>query len=72
MRSRKSDYLAYSLIDVIVDHYFVVLEEISEQIESLEDEIFTKSGVELLSTLGEFATRDDRAEEIRVAGPRTY
>ena len=32
-----SDYLAYTLIDAIVDHYFVVLEGVAAKIESLED-----------------------------------
>jgi magnesium transporter len=30
------DYLAYSIIDLIVDHYFVVIEKHGEQIEQLE------------------------------------
>jgi len=40
-RIRKSgaDYLAYSLIDAIVDNYFVVLESIGDRVESLEDEL---------------------------------
>jgi magnesium transporter len=41
-RIRKSgcDYLAYALIDAIVDHYFFVLESIGETIEILEGDIF--------------------------------
>ncbi|ADI74225.1 magnesium and cobalt transport protein CorA [Methanohalobium evestigatum Z-7303] len=39
IRKMKSDYLAYSLIDTVVDNYFIVLEEIGEQIESVEDEL---------------------------------
>jgi magnesium transporter len=35
------DYLAYSLIDAIVDHYFIVLENLGEQIEFLEEELVT-------------------------------
>jgi magnesium transporter len=40
-RIRKSgpDYLAYSLFDLIVDQYFIVLDEFSERIETLEDEV---------------------------------
>jgi magnesium transporter len=34
-----TDYLAYSLIDTIVDHYFMVLENIGEQIEVLEEKL---------------------------------
>ena len=39
LRKRGPDYLAYSLIDAIVDHYFVVLEKLEEEIENLEDSI---------------------------------
>ena len=39
VRKNKVDYLLYALIDVIVDHYFVVLEEIGEAIEALEDKV---------------------------------
>jgi len=33
------DYLAHALIDVVVDNYFVVLEDIGDKVEALEDEI---------------------------------
>jgi magnesium transporter len=36
-RFMNADYLAYTLIDAIVDHYFVVLEGIAAEIESKED-----------------------------------
>ncbi len=39
IRKDSSDYLAYSLFDLITDHYFVILDEISERIEVLEDEV---------------------------------
>lgn len=32
-------YLAYSLLDTIVDNYFLILEDIGERIETLEDEL---------------------------------
>jgi magnesium transporter len=34
-----ADYLAYSVIDTIVDHYFTILEKLGERIETLEDEV---------------------------------
>ncbi len=40
VRTRGAEYLTYSLLDVIVDHYFVVLEKTGERIESLEENIF--------------------------------
>ncbi|MEK6939789.1 MAG: magnesium/cobalt transporter CorA [Nanoarchaeota archaeon] len=39
LRKRGADYLAYSLIDAIVDHYFAVLEKLEEQIEDVEETI---------------------------------
>lgn len=39
LRSNGADFLAYSLIDAIVDHYFVVLERLGERLELLEDQL---------------------------------
>ncbi len=39
IRSMGADYLAYSLIDAIVDNYFVIIEKMGERIEDLEDEL---------------------------------
>jgi magnesium transporter len=39
IRKMKADYLAYSLIDAIVDGYFLILEKLGENTESLEDEV---------------------------------
>ena len=36
IRKRGADYLLYSLLDSIVDHYFLVLETVSEKIEVIE------------------------------------
>lgn len=41
LRSQNSDYLAYRLIDTIVDQYFVALEGIGDQIEKIEELIIT-------------------------------
>jgi magnesium transporter len=40
IRGVKSDYLFYALIDSIIDHYFLVIEQIGEYLDQLEDEIF--------------------------------
>ena len=52
-RIRKSgtDYLAYALIDAVVDHYFKVLEEIGEKIESLQEEVLENPSPEILQTI---------------------
>ena len=39
LRTLGPDYLAYALIDAVVDQYFSVLEELGEDIENLEDEV---------------------------------
>jgi magnesium transporter len=39
IRKMGADYLAYTLIDAIIDHYFVIIESIGERIESMEDEL---------------------------------
>jgi len=46
LRSRKgrirkagADYLAYALLDAVVDHYFVVLEKLGDRVESVGEEV---------------------------------
>jgi len=34
-----ADYLVYSLIDAIVDNYFIILEKIGERVESMEEDL---------------------------------
>lgn len=52
-RHRKSgpDYLVYSLLDAIVDHYFIVLERIGEKLEDLEEEITGSPSHQVLKNL---------------------
>lgn len=42
IRKLGADYLAYSMIDAIVDHYFIILEKLGERIESLEEALVTQ------------------------------
>lgn len=39
VRQNGTDYLFYTLIDMIVDSYFLVMEQLSEKIEALEEDI---------------------------------
>lgn len=41
IRSNKADYLLYALMDAIVDHYFLVVENLEDRIEDLDDELFS-------------------------------
>ena len=51
IRKKGPDYLLYALIDAIVDNYFVVLEMIAQEIESLEDTIMISPTTDLLQTI---------------------
>lgn len=39
LRSEGADYLAYALMDAVVDEYFVVLEKVGDRIEEIDDQI---------------------------------
>lgn len=39
IRKMGADYLAYGLMDTVVDNYFIVLEKLGEQIESVQEEL---------------------------------
>lgn len=39
LRRLGSDFLAYSLLDTVIDHYFAIVERFAERIESLEEEL---------------------------------
>ena len=41
IRKMGPDFLAYSLMDAIVDGYFIILEKLGEKIEDIEDELMT-------------------------------
>jgi magnesium transporter len=53
IRQMGADYLAYSLLDTIVDNYFLTLEQISEQIEEIEDGIIENPTPEAVQTIHE-------------------
>jgi magnesium transporter len=51
IRKGGADYLAYALIDAIIDHYFVILEKMGEKIESIEEELVTNPTPETLQMI---------------------
>lgn len=53
IRKMHTDYLAYSLIDAIVDHYFITLEAIGDEMENLEEEIASSANQTILHSLHE-------------------
>ncbi|MBU2591163.1 MAG: magnesium/cobalt transporter CorA [Nitrospinota bacterium] len=51
VRKSGPDYLAYSILDAIIDNYFVLLEQIEGRIEALEDELLDNPTHETLHNL---------------------
>jgi len=51
IRKMGADYLAYSLLDSIVDYYFVILEKLGERIESLEEKLVANPNPETLQII---------------------
>lgn len=39
IRQRGADFLCYVMLDMIVDHYFIVMEKLGERIETVEEEV---------------------------------
>lgn len=53
VRNMGPDYLAYSLMDAIVDNYFVILEAVGERIEDIEDELVSHPAPQTLKNIHE-------------------
>lgn len=51
MRKTGCDYLAYSLVDAVVDSYFSVLEQVGERLEDAEESIASEPSPEILKTI---------------------
>lgn len=51
IRKMPADYLVYVLIDVIVDNYFIVLDQLSERIEAVEEAAITNPTPEVLAEI---------------------
>lgn len=53
IRQRTADYMLYSMLDLIVDNYFLVMESLGEQIETLEEEVVRKSNTKSLARINQ-------------------
>lgn len=51
LRKSGSDYLAYALIDTVVDNYFVVLEKLGEHFETLQEQVVADPTPHTLATI---------------------
>jgi len=48
IRKMGADYLAYTLLDAVVDYYFVILEKLGERVEFVETELVTNPEIKTL------------------------
>lgn len=53
IRTSGPDYLAYAILDAVVDSYFPVLEQYAEHLDRIEDDIVTNPSDEVLSQIHE-------------------
>jgi magnesium transporter len=53
LRKSRADYLAYALLDSVIDHYYPVLEHLGGEIEDLEDRLLEKPSRKMVATLHE-------------------
>jgi magnesium transporter len=53
LRQRGADYLCYSLLDLIVDNYFFVMEKLGERIEQVEEEVIRNSNKRSLARINQ-------------------
>jgi len=51
IRKAKADYLMYTLIDAVVDNYFVVVDELNEKIDQLDTEVIENPSPETLQNI---------------------
>lgn len=57
LRRMGADYLAYALLDMIVDKYFVVLENLGDQIERLEEKLVTDPSTKIIREIHRLKTQ---------------
>ncbi len=53
VRQRTADYLLYTMLDTVVDSYFLIMEKLGEQIELLEEEVVRKSNKRSLARINQ-------------------
>lgn len=54
LRQRGADYLCYSMLDLIVDNYFLVMEKLGDCIETVEEDVVRKSNTRSLARINQF------------------
>jgi magnesium transporter len=53
LRQREADYLCYTMLDMIVDNYYNVMEKLGDEIEMLEEELIRRSNPRSLARINQ-------------------
>ena len=56
MKLNKNDYLVYALMDIIVDNYSILIEQIGSKVEDMEDKIFNSKEIKTVEDLYKYKT----------------
>ncbi|KWT86090.1 magnesium/cobalt transporter CorA [Candidatus Magnetominusculus xianensis] len=51
IRKMGADYLAYALIDIVVDNYFAVIEKLGDDVDSVEENVLRTAAPEILTNI---------------------
>ena len=70
IRKRPVVYMAYAIMDVVLDHYFPVLSEISDYLDELEDQLFKHPKKEMLSRI--LSLKKEIVTRRRIMWPERY
>jgi len=54
IRHHGIDYLAYALLDSVIDNYMIIIERIGEQIEEVEDELLANLNKDVLTQINDY------------------
>lgn len=69
IRRMKSDYLAYAILDVLVDQYFAVLDRTAEELEAIELALTTRGGEWTEALLPAFEVKRELMQVRRAVWP---
>ena len=72
IRQSGADYLCYTMLDLIVDNYFLVMEKLGERIELLEEEVIRRSDTRSLAKIYPAAKRTYRFKTKHCSRPGSF
>ena len=71
IRKRGADYLAYALIDSVVDSYFHILEKVGDHLAQLEEDLLDQPGTATLGRIHHFKRELHHSAQGRLAAARS-